>query len=279
MTYYVSFRSQAVAGSVVDPRLFESRAGSAGLRPVPDIELDRETRGKDVLVATHGFNVNQRKGVTTLGRLEERLRGTENLSAEFFLGVLWPGDYWIPAVNYPAEAGDAVECGKRLAKFCKNRLASARSLSFLSHSLGGRVILETVMRLERRARTVCLTAAAVDHDCLHRQYSTVAENCDALTTLSSVNDMVLRLAYPVGDFISDLFGDDDRPTARALGLKGPKPPRARNVQPSQINDQDDYGHDDYLPPSTPATSATDGKWQRATDYMIRAFRQERQTWP
>ena len=61
-----------------------------------------------------------------------------------FVAVLWPGDFWIPVVNYPFEGGDAKDSGRRVARFCNRRLGKARSFSFVTHSLGARVALEAV---------------------------------------------------------------------------------------------------------------------------------------
>lgn len=278
MTYFISFRSDPRAGTVVTPSFLlagEPTGALGGGRPLP--ELADLAAGRDVLLATHGFNVNQEEGVRALSRLEARMQPA---SGELFLGVLWPGDWWIPAINYPTEADDAVACGRRLASICNEELTSARSLSFLSHSLGGRLILEAVRHLDRKAKTVCVTAGAVDWDCLHGQYAEAVRNAESVSTLSSCRDMVLRLAYPVGDFASDVFwGDDDSPFSPALGYKGPRRPAPTGVLPSQIDKKFDHGHGNYLPPSDPATPSSGLPWEKAADFMIRAFRHQPQTWP
>src|SRR5262249_42570014 len=57
------------------------------------------------------FNVSYAAAVPLLTALERTL----HLGPRFlFVGVLWPGDWWVPAINYPAEADDAVRCGERL---------------------------------------------------------------------------------------------------------------------------------------------------------------------
>ena len=48
------------------------------------------------------------------------------------MGVLWPGDAWIPVVNYPFEGNDARNSGNNLADYCNTELGSALSLSFVS---------------------------------------------------------------------------------------------------------------------------------------------------
>lgn len=297
MTYYVNLRSQRVGGPIVDPWVGEGDRENDALRPLSWSEVASLAAGRDVLFAVHGFNVARDEGIRSLGRLEKRFAPT---GSELFFGVLWPGDYWIPVVNYPAEASDAVQCGVRLADFCSTRLQYARSLSFLSHSLGGRLVLEAVKNLDHQARTVCLTATAVDWDCLDNQYAAAAVNAKAISTLSSNADMVLKLAYLAGDFISDvLFSDGDNPLQKALGLSGPKLPAPATVKAWQIANKPPYGHaydhayghayghayshayghGDYFPPSGTAAPTANQPWEMAADFMIRAFREQQQSWP
>jgi esterase/lipase superfamily enzyme len=197
--------------------------------------------------ATHGFNVSRAQGVHALARLERDL----GLPPRFvFVGVLWPGDWWIPVVNYPSEAGDAVRCGRLLAGFANTTLALAADVSLVSHSLGARLVLETAKRLARPAREVCVTAAAVDDDCLAtKQYADARAKSKRISVLASRQDAVLRLAYPAGDFLSDVFYDDDSPNRKALGYHGPRPRALEHVLHAQIPPEQKYGHGDYFPPS------------------------------
>ena len=260
---------------MVDPRVIASDGATS--TEVSISALASRAAGRDVLLATHGFNVSREDGIRSLARLEARLRPT---ASELFLGVLWPGDFWIPVVNYPSEAADAVECGVRLARFCDQYLRTARSLSFLSHSLGGRVILEAAANLGRQPKHVCLTAAAVDWDCLEQQYAEVVRKAGLITVLSSRADVVLKLAYPAGDFFSDLFwGDNDNPFSAALGRQGPRPVAPDGVVPWQIPDDARYGHGDYLPPSDTNSPPPGQRWEAAADFMARAFRGQPQLWP
>lgn len=248
MTLFLDFRTEGVGGGILDePRVLEGN----GLIDPPELQSLGQTlplariSGREVVFATHGFNVSRRQGVHSLARLERDL----NLPpACVFVGVLWPGDWWIPVVNYPAEAGDAVQCGRGLAKFVNTNLSLAGDVSLVSHSLGGRLVLEAVKHLSRPARQVCMLAAAVDDDCLtSRQYDAARQNAKSVSVLASKGDLVLRIAYPAGDFFSDIFYDDDSPARKALGYHGPRP-RAEHVLHAQISG-DEYGHGDYFPPS------------------------------
>jgi hypothetical protein len=113
-------------------------------------------------------------------------------------------------------------------------------------------MLEAVKHLDRRAHELCLTAAAVDDDCMaHTQYEHARENADRVSVLASRKDLVLRLAFPAGDFVSDvMLGDDDSPWRMALGYHGPRPRGLPHVARSQIRPQERHGHLDYFPSSS-----------------------------
>jgi esterase/lipase superfamily enzyme len=230
---------------------------------------------REVVFATHGFNVSYAAGVHALARLEHDL----GLAGRFlFVGVLWPGDYWLPVVNYPSEAADAVRCGRLLARFADATLDGARSISFVSHSLGARLVLEAVKRMRHPAREVCLLAAAVDDDCLAtEQYAGACANAQRVTVLASTSDMVLRLAYPGGDFLSDVGGDDDSPWCKALGYEGPHPRGLAHVEHAQIASTARYGHGDYLPPSE--LNTVNAKTTHVRDFVREVMLGSPHAWP
>lgn len=230
--------------------------------------------GREVVFVTHGFNVSFQDGVRALVRLERALALPQSF---VFIGVLWPGDFWVPVVNYPSEAEDAVRCGAALAAFANEYLSDATEFSFVSHSLGGRLILEAVKRLSRRAREVCLLAAAVDDDCLStRQYEAARANAQRISVLASRGDRVLASAYPLGDFFSDLFYDDDSPRRKALGYHGPHP-RPPSVVHAQIPGSE-YGHGSYLPGSDRVDPGV-GRWTRPAQFVAETLLGQPHAWP
>ena len=282
MTCYLNFRSGAVDGTVVDPYLLQGdgTVDPPALRAVSWIEIAPLVAGRNLLFGVHGFNVNYANGARSLAQLEPRL-GLG--AADLFIGVLWPGDAWIPVINYPFEPADAMHCGRLLAAFCERWLAGAQSFSFLSHSLGALLVLEAVRNLSRPARTVCLAAAAVDRDSLSAAYAAATANAGAISLLASHEDMVLKLAFRLGDPISELLRDQSIDLQAALGYAGPAAPVPATVRtPWQIADADNYGHGNYLPPGdhvqTPAQAQAD-KWPRPAEFMARAFRGLPQLWP
>jgi hypothetical protein len=281
MTYFLNFRMQDVGGAVVGPYLLEGdgTAVPPALSVIPSAQVPSIVDGKTLLFATHGFNVSYHEGVCELGLLDRYL----NLaSPNLFIGVLWPGDSWLPIVDYPFERGAALECGGRLATFCNDWCAGAQSLSFLSHSLGARLVLEAVAHLGRQAQSVCLTAAAINRDCLTTEYADAAGNSALISVLASHRDDVLKIAFSVGDPFADLLHDDHTPFQAALGSKGPPTPAPQPVRyPWQIPDSNNYGHHDYLPPAQAGAlpPPPDAKWPQAADFMRRAFFGQPQTCP
>lgn len=282
MSYYLNFRANAVGGPVIDPYLLQGdgTANPPLLRSVDWSALDAIVSGKNVLFGVHGFNVSYEQGACSLGRLEPHLGMGPS---EVFFGVLWPGDFWIPVINYPFEGDVAIDCGRRLAIFCRRWLSKAQSISFLSHSLGARLVLEAVENLERKTRSICLTAAAVNRDCLSTEYATATANSSAVSILASHNDLPLRIAFPVADAMSDVFHYDHSPFQPALGYGGPPSPALPPIIPPwQIPDAADYGHHDYLPPgdSTQNDPESEGqKWLLPAGFMARAFHGQTQSWP
>ena len=284
MTLFIDFRTANVGGAVGNAKMLEIEPASLpNMGPLlDDRAIERRVDGKNLLLATHGFNVHRDEGVRALGQLDSHLHNSGKLSqADLFIGVLWPGDFWVPAINYPFEGDDAIDCGKRLAALCARQLRTAQSFSFLSHSLGARLVLEAVKRLNRRARSVCLTAAAIDQDCLRREYAAAARNADSISILASHEDTVLKLAFPVGNPIFRWFQDAGDYFQIALGYDGPPRPAAPPINaPWQIADRDDYGHGSYLPPSGQvAPPAPNAQWLRVAEFMANAFNRQPQSWP
>lgn len=276
MTRFLSVRTQDVGGACGATHAIESN-GSPSYTLVADRAVAADVAGRDVVLAFHGFNVSRKDGVAALAGLEAMLRLPPNFR---FFGVLWPGDFWLPAINYPWEASTATRAGGLIADYCNSVLAPAASISMVSHSLGGRVLLTAATRLSRLAGQLVVAAAAVDDDCLYGQFDAARRNCQRLSVLSSVQDYVLRLAYPAGDFVSDVFlGDSDSPWRGALGLKGPRMPYTTPVSAEAIPSSAKIGHLDYLPRSVPTGPVPpDTKWAHTAGFMSRALQGQPGYW-
>jgi hypothetical protein len=276
MTYFLDLRTANVGGSPTTPRLLQGDGVNNldGLMFIEAASVASRVANKNLLFAVHGFNVSRGNGARTLGLLDNYLNLTD---PDIFIAVLWPGDAWIPLIDYPFEGNVSIQCGKLVAGFCNTYCSRAESLSFLSHSLGARLVLEAIMHLDRAVRSVCLAAAAVNRDCLNREYAFVTNVADRISVLASAKDLVLRLAYAAGDPFADLLHDDHTPFHPALGYRGPPVPIVPPLsQPWEIPDSPAYGHSDYLPKFPPSPA---DEWQKPADFMKRAFLGQRQTWP
>ncbi len=278
MTLFVNLRAGPY-GAVCTPYVLsgDALADPPAMASVDWTALPTLVRAKTVFLAAHGFNVSYEAGLRSLARLEAAIAPS---STEIFLGVLWPGDWVVPAINYPFEDGVASQAGAFLGDFMNRWLASARSVNMLSHSLGARVVLAAIKSSQRRIARACITAGAVNAGCLNEEFAAAAANCDSLVTLSSRADQVLEFAYPPGDLLADVLDPDHPPFETALGREGPNLPYASFVRPYEIADADGFDHSDYFPPGdivgAPQASA---KWRQSAQFISATLRGRPTSWP
>jgi hypothetical protein len=148
-----------------------------------------------------------------------------------------------------------------IAKFIDDNFAAAASISFSSHSLGGRVILETIRNMTLPVRRAIVMAGAIDDNTLDDEFQAVVSNVEQISILASGKDEVLSLAFPIGNLLAGILTEGHPWWRAALGRKGPTSPRPANVlAPWLIPDNWDYGHGNYLevvtPPPAPITEST-----------------------
>ncbi len=209
-------------------------------------------RGHDVLIATHGFNVNQQEGIDHLTEWQPLLQLP---GGAVYLGFLWPGDsVWLNALVYPSAANTAMQSGDKLAAWLNQNLTGAASVSFVSHSLGARVILQAIKGLASsfRVRRLLLMAGAIDSNCLGEEYAKAAARVEKISVLASSEDDVLKMAFPLGNPISGIFAEGHPFWHAAIGRAGPteNPPTPAQLDlVCKVPNQWNFGHDDYLPPS------------------------------
>lgn len=210
------------------------------------VALVEKAKGKDVLFGTHGFNINRHEGIVSLSLWGNLLElGDDTL----FIGLLWPGDSrWAPVVSYPFEGDEAIKSGQLLAPYLDKHFAVASSLSFVSHSLGARMVLETIRRMHLPTRRLTLMAGAIDDNCLNKEYRDVAKKkVNEISILASRRDYVLKLAFPIGNPLAGILTRGHPYWQGALGYDGPDIPYPSNLRTGwQIPDNWDYGHGDYL---------------------------------
>jgi len=288
MTLYLNLRQLKVGGFVIGQPYMMQGAAATDLNSVQTLSwanVAQLVAGRNLLFIVHGFNVNFAAGA----RMNDRLCPLLNLApGDLAIGVLWPGDSFIPVIDYPFEGNVAIASGKAIATVCRTFLTSARSFSFVSHSLGARVVLQALLGLDRPARSVTLMAGAINQSCLVQEYAAAARNATTLSVLASKGDQVLKLAFPLGDPFADLLHDDHPIHEPALGYAGPSASEAALIDgPWQIpfsaaSSSMDYDHGSYLPPSGPVEPApvTDpASYIPVAEYIANAFYGRPQSWP
>lgn len=264
----LTVRAREVGGGFIPPQLYESFPRN------PPIRLEDLAHSPELTFLLHGFAVNERKGRISLRNFAELLRADLSALDGDVIALLWPGDDRLSPITYSLEERDADTTARMLTQLIVRTLRPVRPVNFIAHSLGCRVVLETMRQLQvqgLRAEQVVLMAGAVDADALAQspRYREAVRAAKRVAVLSSRRDRVLKVAFPVGDFLASfLFGGD---TSRALGLIGPRNAAhevvPRSVFSTKIADQADVGHHDYLP-----DEKTSAKQRAAADYAAAAVR-------
>lgn len=241
MTWFLDLRSSAVGGTLASQ--VSIRQGSSLL--TGPYWLLEQIRGRDVLFVVHGFNVDRTEGIASLTGWEALLSVNPNV---FVVGVLWPGDSrWMPVLDYPFEDSEAIKSAKLLAGFVDEHFQDAASVSFVSHSLGARVVLEVLSRLKLKVLQVVLMAGAINDDCLLRSYRSFVEGLEGVAVLASLSDAVLEIAFPLGNPLAGIITQGHPYWRGALGRYGPQSPRPKNLRSSWlIPNEWGFGHGDYL---------------------------------
>jgi hypothetical protein len=252
VTYFIDLRADSAGGNpvanfsdvVVRTEVEQNPNPSRSLEPA----LLQAIQGRDVLLAAHGFHVNRADGIANLSHWTRWL----DLGANgFFVGVLWPGDArWVPFIDYPFEGNEAIKSGQLLADYLNAKFAGVNSLSFSSHSLGARVILEAIGKIAKSfsQRTFTSMAAAIDDTCLVNEYKDAAAQLQKISVLASKCDDVLKLAFPAGNLVGGIVARGDPYWHGALGRFGPNP----GDQPSKLwkapvlPDSWNFGHASYI---------------------------------
>jgi len=258
VTYFIDLRADSAGGNPVASVSDIVVRTDAQPNPNPSRPLGpaliQAIQGRDVLLGTHGFNVNRAAGIGNLSHWSEWL----GLGANgFFVGVLWPGDSrWIPVVDYPIEGNEAIKSGQLLAEYLAANFTGANSLSFASHSLGARMVLETIRNLSNsfKLNSVSMMAGAIDDTCLSNEYQDAASRMARISVLASGCDDVLKLAFTVGNPVAGIVTRGDPYWHGALGRYGPNPPEQPSslIRTPILPDSWDFGHHSYINCTGPA---------------------------
>jgi hypothetical protein len=255
MIYLLDFRAANTGGPVVPGKL----VAAPGLGT--EMDLRAET---NLTFIVHGYNVDRDSGRESLTKAAQQLMTGHPVS---YVGVLWPGDHWVRALSYPFEGRDADDSAAFLVRYIQDVIPRGSRLSFVSHSLGARVLFATVKRLrpDYSIGQVVAMAPAVDDTCVATpgDYLPAVVRSERVAVLASKKDRVLQLAYPVGDVLQAfIFFRTDHP-GLALGYHGPRAAKGHaipgQVFHEQIPDGRDSDHSHYLP--TPKPTQTEARNQ------------------
>lgn len=252
MTYFIDLRADSAGGNPVHDATSvvvrtDTQRDPNPMRPLAP-QLIQAVQGCDVLLCTHGFHVNRAEGIDNISHWQQWLQLGAN---GYFVGVLWPGDSrWVPFIDYPVEGDEAIRSGRILADYLRRNFAGVNTLSFASHSLGVRVMLETIRSLDPSfaVRALTVMAPAIDDTALVNEYRDAAQRVGKISVLASSQDEVLKWAFPGGNFLSGIISRGEPYWHGALGRYGPYPPNqpANLWQTPNIPESWDFGHGSYI---------------------------------
>jgi hypothetical protein len=252
MTRFLDARLCAVGGNLAVSVAIHQGTDIGNYQSLNSAQLLNDIRGRHVLIATHGFNVDRAAGIACLSNWEALL---QLAPPSVFVGLLWPGDsIWLHGLDYPEEPRVADEAGQLIGPFLDANFGGAASISFASHSLGARVVLATISNMSLPVRRATIMAGAIDDDCLNTEFQAAADKIGEISLLASRRDEVLSAAFPLGNFFGGILAEGHPWWHAALGQRGPSSPWPNNFQaPFEIPDNWDFGHGDYLKIDGPPT--------------------------
>lgn len=238
----------ADSGSAEAADISFRRRGLRLLADTPLFNLPFTTSSFRRVLLIHGFAIGEKSAIRSMEVLRRNLgRRSATLRSQTFT-MTWPGDkalYLGGPAAYPWLKNVAVDTGDALFQFVMAEYSAGRGseeLILVAHSLGCRVTLEFLERLQRAGRphrlgrvVVILMAAAVpvELDALIRGAVSAS---DSVVVLHSGSDWALRLWFRFGQTFA---GEGHMP--EAIGLNG---------LPSDPGWTDDwqmtgFGHSDY----------------------------------
>src|SRR5712692_7024011 len=150
MTRFLDVRLSPVGGALAASVAINQGTNADNYQSLDKTQLLHDIQGRHVLIGTHGFNVDRARGIASLSNWEGLL---QLAPPSVFVGLLWPGDsVWAHGLDYPDEPKIANETGDLIAPFLDENFGDAASVSFASHSLGARVVLRTVSKMNLSVR-------------------------------------------------------------------------------------------------------------------------------
>jgi len=250
--FTLSLRSQPKRGGPVRPAV-EDKDG-----------LERDTDWRHLLVLVHGFNNAESEVKNKYGRYVDILRpGLEKsrVAPDAVAKLHWPGNTAVgpfPILDfagYPIDVERALQSVGPLVAFLSRLIVTrppGRLISFVGHSLGCRLILETMRQFGTAGAAgapfavVSLMAAAVPVVLAEAGQPLAVAPAAARTVLKahSRSDWVLWLAFPAGQFLAWAGGIERAAYEEAIGRNG-DPAGFGESLPRKGNGHGDYWTDEY----------------------------------
>jgi hypothetical protein len=268
--YYLAFRDLSttstgvMSGEVykqadVSPTTNWPKTSPSDLIRVPWGDVPGLFRGQRVCFLVHGFNVPATHAIWCEGPAAQEFEalgklGLQITAADIVVTVMWPGDGLL-GWNWFTAYGHSKETGRNFVDFLTQNAAQASEISFISHSLGARVVLETVAQAKDKDLpfgTAVLMAAAVDDNALDDgEYSAASAALKRIVVLSSMQDEVLEYLFTAGSLVERALWWSYDGTSRALGRYGPAFAANSKVPAKtewyEIKPSVKQGHHNYLP--------------------------------
>jgi hypothetical protein len=237
-------------------------------------ETKAQLQNKHVCFLVHGFNVDRDGGYTGLGALAQEMTGDgilpglvapgvaadlKTAGVDVIVPVLWSGDWYLP-INYPFLLPDIRATADHFADFIWSSATQMAEVSFVTHSMGARVVMETVQRAVANAGsktipafdTALFTAGAIPDDCLDLpDFAAAVGAFRQIGVVSSMSDTVLSGDFPSGNAVEQALWANDHGSDRALGRYGPalkpgSPARAKTTW-YPVPRTTFQRHNEYLP--------------------------------
>lgn len=225
---------------------------------------------RELMVLVHGFNNNRAEAQEAYLGFRSRQKGLIDQQygttlEDLLCDAFWPGDAnfagpldTVDFLVYPTTINKAQQTAVELSAYLAGR-SDVLNLHFVGHSMGCRVILETIALLKANPnfraaiRKVCLLAAAVPTSAVFPDgaLADAFRAAEQVEVLHSTADLVLALAFPIGQ---TLAGDGFFPSA--IGRRGDVP---RNPGQIRTHPVDGAGHSDYWGWCSTAESAEAAK--------------------
>lgn len=295
----LSFRDMSVPrrGGVTPAAIYDLSPVNAGmswwpapqLRPAPWRDVTPIVDGKHVCFLVHGFNVDRDNGYTGYGAFGQELEpggmlpglgppplvpiDLEAAGVDVVIPVLWAGDWYLP-VNYPFLLPDIRLTGRYFADLILSSATNMARVSFVTHSMGARVVFEAVQRTMVGARAAgvkppvfdmaILTAPATSDEILDDpNYADAVAAIEEFVVVSSRADRVLSLAFPLGNRVEQAMWPNDPGANAALGRYGPRLKSGSKALGKtgwyEIPPATKQRHSDYVPePSNPVAPYPNG---------------------